>query len=574
MKEFLAAFRSRFKAKAADGAVTADDYADIERWAISHTGGVATANRKKAAEIVATGDHSGLFVGYFLSDAEAGTLAVQNGESDLHLTILYCGDVSEMDDLELMRAITAISDWARWQFPLTGEVSGVGRFQADPEEMGMDAKDAVVALVDVPGLAEMRTRLLTDSPALNFPPEGDVHGLQPHITLAYIDPGAPLPVDVLPPLTIKIDRITISAGDRQWVVPLGGSFLYSETEGHKRLFVESQALMEAPEWLPCLPTPCTLKHPTYGVVDFSAERIGNFVANFNAGVYQSQVAVDGEHETKESGAMGWVKELRVNDDGSADARVEWGKRGVEMLDQERYKYVSPEFYDKWNDPLTGETHKDILIGLALTTRPFIKESALRAIAASESTAREDIMPEPTPAPESTPAPTTEAAQLTEQVTPLQFAEQAKALAESQAAQKALSEQVATMQTEARTRRFTEEVRGKSDSNGRAWFGEPEKHVAFLNDLAEKFGEDSDQVKFYVTNQRAQAEQNATSSLFKEMGSNVRPEASTKMGELNALRDEHLGTHPDLTPEKAFAEVIKTPRGKKLFAEHRAEQGVN
>lgn len=587
MKEFLAAFRSRFKAKAADGPVSADDYAEIERWAISHTGGEGK-KRKKYAEIVGPGDYSGLFVGWFLDDMTANALAIPGGEpaDQLHMTLLYCGKVADMTDLDLMRAVAAIESWAMYTEALKGVISGVGRFQAnagDPE-----AKDVVYAAVDCPGLAEMRVHLQNYvDPALRGVDRQRVqdHGFVPHITLAYVEPGAELPVTRVPDLTLRIDRITIAAGDRQWEILLGTgvqpAYAYSETEtGSRRLFMESTELAEAPEWAPCLPAPCVIKHPVYGTVEFTPERNAHFVEQFKAGVYQSAIPVDGEHMTKESGALGWITDMRLNDDGSADAKVEWTDRGRGMVEDDRYKYVSPEFFDEWPDPLTGETKTDILIGLALTTRPFVKESALRPLAASEagpssegSPAREEYMSDtdtksPEQAPETTPAPAATAetppasAQMSEDIV--------RRFAEIEAERKSLSEQVATMRTEARTRRFTEEVRGKSDANGRAWFGEPDKHVAFLNDLAEKFGEDSEQVTHYITTNRAHAEQLSKSELFKEIGSGAQPGATTALGELNKRAAALVQAKPELTKEMAFTEVIQSAEGRKLYAQHQAE----
>ena len=149
-----------------------------------------------------------------------------------------------------------------------------------------------------------------------------------------------------------------------------------------RLFYEL-SFADAPEYINVLPVPGTYKHPAYGSIKITKERNANFVANFNDHIYQEKVPIDAEHQTKLSGAVGWMTELRQNTDGSVDAKVEWTDRGTKAIEEESFKYFSPEWYDTWQDPIGGKSYKDVLIGGALTTRPFFKEKALKPLVASE-----------------------------------------------------------------------------------------------------------------------------------------------------------------------------------------------
>lgn len=140
----------------------------------------------------------------------------------------------------------------------------------------------------------------------------------------------------------------------------------------------------AVQWIPFLPIPGEYVHPQYGMIVITSERNHRFVENFRAGVYQKSIPIDAEHELKVSGALGYVEKMRQNEDGSVDAQVKWTDRGAQMLNEDRFRYVSPEWYDEWTDPATATVHKDVAIGGALTTRPFFKEKALRPLlAASE-----------------------------------------------------------------------------------------------------------------------------------------------------------------------------------------------
>lgn len=149
-----------------------------------------------------------------------------------------------------------------------------------------------------------------------------------------------------------------------------------------RYFVEFAAA-EPPATVNVLPKPGTYKHPQYGAIEITREGNTLFVDNFKNKVYQDKLPVDAEHETKLSGAVAWITALALNRDGSVEASVEWTERGEKLIEDDRFKYVSPEWYDAWKDPATGDEHANVLIGAALTTRPFFKDKALRPLVATE-----------------------------------------------------------------------------------------------------------------------------------------------------------------------------------------------
>jgi len=116
---------------------------------------------------------------------------------------------------------------------------------------------------------------------------------------------------------------------------------------------------------------------------FEVTEAGNkeFVTNFNAHVYQKHIALDAEHETKVSGAVGYLEELSMNDDGSVEAAVDWTPRGKKLIAEDAFKFISPEWYEQWTDPATQQEYENVIIGGALTTRPFFK--GLRSLVANE-----------------------------------------------------------------------------------------------------------------------------------------------------------------------------------------------
>ena len=87
------------------------------------------------------------------------------------------------------------------------------------------------------------------------------------------------------------------------------------------------------------------------------------VRNFEQDVLRRIVPVNIEHE-RARGAVGRVARLWVEDDG-VHAAVELSPHAPR-----NFGYVSPEIYWSWTHPYTGETHRNVLAGLALTNYPF------------------------------------------------------------------------------------------------------------------------------------------------------------------------------------------------------------
>jgi hypothetical protein len=119
--------------------------------------------------------------------------------------------------------------------------------------------------------------------------------------------------------------------------------------------------------------------------------------------------------------------------------------------------------------------------------------------------------------------------------------------------KKMSERLAIVEQESQTKKFTDEVMGKSDANGERWYGEPEKHVAHLTDLARAFGEGSDQVKFYIETERAHAKQMREAGTFKVVGSAADGTAGgSALSQLEAKARAFTEADPKMTKEQAMA----------------------
>jgi len=119
------------------------------------------------------------------------------------------------------------------------------------------------------------------------------------------------------------------------------------------------------------------EHPEYGAIEITPEDINLFVKNFNDKTRKIDIAVDQEHKP-ELGAAGWFKELRsVVENGitKLKAKVEWTAMGMDLVSKGIYKYFSPEFDFEYEDFETHDTFANVLLGGALTNRPYFKSLA-------------------------------------------------------------------------------------------------------------------------------------------------------------------------------------------------------
>lgn len=345
-----------------------------------------------------------------------------------------------------------------------------------------------------------------------------------------------------------------------------------------RVFME-QSFAEPPEYMPYMPKPGVYKHPKWGSVTLTKKRNERFATNFNSGVYQKQIPVDAEHETKLSGAVGWIDSMRLNSDGSVDAHVTWNERGQSLIKADAYKYVSPEWYDEWTQPDTGKTFQDVAIGAAITTRPFFKDGSLRPLVAKEDGTLHDARTEVPGTPPVTPpnkkgaempddTPTIDAKRFAEVESELTAAKAAREAAE--ASSKQMAERLAAIEASNRRKSFTDEVLGRSDANNIRWFGEVDKHVNLLVKMAETWGEDSEELKSYIEEQRASAKRVSTSAVFTEVGSGRGGGDGTAIGRVNQMAE----TMVKEGKAKSFAEAVTAivTNDPSLYEQYNAEKG--
>lgn len=327
----------------------------------------------------------------------------------------------------------------------------------------------------------------------------------------------------------------------------------------------------ASEWVQFLPPPGTYQHVVYGELQLTTETYKHIAENFSSGVYGQTLPINCEHDGPATGAIGYIADMQIASDGSIEVKPEWNERGTSPIEGDRFRYVSAEFFEQWQDPVTGAWHDDVAFGMAICTNPHFKETVLRPLAATERRSLihhtpaqhregEPGMTDPqkdklevNPGTQNTVTLSEEEAQRFRELPGrLEAVEQERDQARDQATR--LTERVATMEQEARRQRFSDLVAGRGGANdGLAWFGDPVKHVALLETLAGQFGEDGDEVRNYAEQQQGIASQLKDSKLFTEIGSSQSGESDTD-AQITAKVEELRKTNANLTIEQAEAQV--------------------
>jgi len=127
------------------------------------------------------------------------------------------------------------------------------------------------------------------------------------------------------------------------------------------------------QWVHAMPIG-TYPHPKYGPLEFTPERVQRFAQSVKDKVRGIDPDVDYDHKldpSKGRSASGWIKDADARNDGLW-LLVEWTKNGKEAINNKEYRYFSPEFVNEWENS-QGQKFKDVVLGGALTNRPYLKD---------------------------------------------------------------------------------------------------------------------------------------------------------------------------------------------------------
>lgn len=119
-------------------------------------------------------------------------------------------------------------------------------------------------------------------------------------------------------------------------------------------------------------------HPQYGELNFTRKLLDEVKCHFDNRDRGIEIALDEDHSSGRdiTKAAGWMEDLEFHEaQGEKLAGlytlVRWTPIGVYDIENELYKYFSPEYGNHLNE-LTGDTIPNVAFGGGLTNRPFLK----------------------------------------------------------------------------------------------------------------------------------------------------------------------------------------------------------
>lgn len=115
------------------------------------------------------------------------------------------------------------------------------------------------------------------------------------------------------------------------------------------------------------------KHDQYGDIKIDSDDIESFKQHYEEGIRKDIPITAGHSQIgEELPAIGWFTKLINKGSEGLWGVVEWTEKGKELLKDKAFKYFSPEFHDEYEDPETHESYQNILVGGALTNKPYFK----------------------------------------------------------------------------------------------------------------------------------------------------------------------------------------------------------
>lgn len=130
---------------------------------------------------------------------------------NLHITLAFLGDSRTID---IERAALAVFEFAQQVKPIKTQLQGVARFVSGGET------DPIVTTIDSPDFQDFHYALCKSLDKYGVPYHKN-HGFIPHMTLAYIPAGDPMPINTVEPLELNFSEVFLVDGGKWYGIELG-----------------------------------------------------------------------------------------------------------------------------------------------------------------------------------------------------------------------------------------------------------------------------------------------------------------------------------------------------------------
>jgi 2'-5' RNA ligase len=174
---------------------------------------------------VAKEGQTGAMIGFWLP-SQVAKLLVQHGATEpvdeLHLTVAYFGKAADMPPEKQAALVRIAQEYCAASPPLTGQISGVGRFAPSA---GSEGQEVIYASFDCPNLVAFRQGLLSRLERAGITCDMQ-HGYTPHITLAYVQSEKQFGLPTSAPKSmVTFGALTVALAGQRTQCPLGGLVL-------------------------------------------------------------------------------------------------------------------------------------------------------------------------------------------------------------------------------------------------------------------------------------------------------------------------------------------------------------
>jgi hypothetical protein len=240
-----------------------------------------------------------------------------------HITLVYA-DFGEqtVDETALAQIVARIADCVQWEPALSGEIVGYGRFYGQEPD-----GDPIFAIPSIPRLEDVRSRIVNAFEGYDgVVTVNKVAGFVPHITLGYIPTGSAMPEIGIPETPVTASAVSVVYAGREATIAFGtadywaGPVVVEASDAGPRASSRNCGSRTIPEWIrPAFPSPPSISIRPMAKSICPKRCAIEIIANFNAGIYQTHVPIDVDHDIGSSGTAGYMREMRVNDDGSTDS---------------------------------------------------------------------------------------------------------------------------------------------------------------------------------------------------------------------------------------------------------------
>ncbi len=173
-------------------------------------------------------EYDGVYVCLQVPRAQADELAVPDGlpPEDLHITLVYIGKAADYDASKARR----LASLCRVMTAVTDQLPALEATLTEPRRFPAEGKEPCYLAVDAPWIAELQKQVDLAAFMLGLDPSRKFPVFHPHVTLAYVEPGAPHPRADFTPTPVTFTGLELYLPGGRVTLPFRGAQTLAKAE--------------------------------------------------------------------------------------------------------------------------------------------------------------------------------------------------------------------------------------------------------------------------------------------------------------------------------------------------------